>query len=365
MLTTAVVTALVTPPHALHPRPAPGGRPRLAPAGRARMAVTERAALWSFDGAGAEAALEAWERIDDVIMGGVSSSRLVLDGAAGCASFEGKLRSEGGGFCGQRIKLLAEPLDLSSAEGIYLDLEPADDDADARVWKVALRCAQDRGEVVYQAALPVASLPKGGRQQVQLPFSSFQLVRGPRLVPGAPPLTAAMTNSTFQLSFVVSKFQVSSTGEPLPSFKEGAFAMRLFSVGTYGGPPSLVVPTARALTDAEQATAAPLPMRVLRPVLGLLFGERVRRRRAASLLLKARGTSALARARLGFGWRAARKGGALGAAGTTAALGASSFAAFMLSLPIRLLFKAFFGGIKAYKAAARRLGGGGGAAVAA
>merc|ERR1719271_300354 len=44
--------------------------------------------------------LDAWERIDDVIMGGVSSSQLVADGDA--VSFEGTLREEGGGFCGQR-----------------------------------------------------------------------------------------------------------------------------------------------------------------------------------------------------------------------------------------------------------------------
>ena len=56
--------------------------------------------------------LDAWERIDDVIMGGVSSSQLVADGDA--VSFEGTLREEGGGFCGQRLKLLTEPLDLSA-----------------------------------------------------------------------------------------------------------------------------------------------------------------------------------------------------------------------------------------------------------
>merc|ERR1719163_387790 len=94
--------------------------------------------------------VDAWERIDDVIMGGVSSSRLGTEGDA--VVFEGTLREEGGGFCGQRLKLLSTPLDLSQQEGVYIDCE-ADADAERRVWKLAVRTRQDRGEVVYQAAL--------------------------------------------------------------------------------------------------------------------------------------------------------------------------------------------------------------------
>ena len=94
--------------------------------------------------------LDAWERIDDVIMGGVSSSQLVADGDA--VSFEGTLREEGGGFCGQRLKLLTEPLDLSAHDGLYVDCEP-EAECLRRVWKLTCRARQDRGEVVYQATL--------------------------------------------------------------------------------------------------------------------------------------------------------------------------------------------------------------------
>ena len=62
------------------------------------------------------------------------------------AVFEGRLRELGGGFCGTRLRLLSEPLDLSAADGLYLDAE-ADADAARRVFKVALRTRQDRGEV--------------------------------------------------------------------------------------------------------------------------------------------------------------------------------------------------------------------------
>ena len=108
--------------------------------------------------------LDAWERIDDVIMGGVSSSQLVADGDA--VSFEGTLREEGGGFCGQRLKLLTEPLDLSAHDGLYVDCEP-EAECLRRVWKLTCRVAQDRGEVVYQAMLRPQPV---GRQRLFVPW---------------------------------------------------------------------------------------------------------------------------------------------------------------------------------------------------
>ena len=44
-----------------------------------------------------------WERIDDVIMGGISTSQIV-DGSGNpdAVAWCGIVREEGGGFCGQR-----------------------------------------------------------------------------------------------------------------------------------------------------------------------------------------------------------------------------------------------------------------------
>ena len=83
----------------------------------------------------------------------------MLDDAG--ASFEGRLREEGGGFCGQRLKLLAEPLDLSSTTGLFLDCDGRGTDTASRVWKVAIRTRQDRGEVVYQAAFTPPAAQRG------------------------------------------------------------------------------------------------------------------------------------------------------------------------------------------------------------
>ena len=45
-----------------------------------------------------------WERIDDVIMGGKSSSNLRLEGGQ-TAVWSGNLNVDGGGFCGTRNKV--------------------------------------------------------------------------------------------------------------------------------------------------------------------------------------------------------------------------------------------------------------------
>ncbi|CAE7326763.1 unnamed protein product [Symbiodinium pilosum] len=57
--------------------------------------------LFRFSDSGC-AALDQFERIDDVIMGGVSKSSLSPDSNG--AAWRGLVRTEGGGFCGQRTR---------------------------------------------------------------------------------------------------------------------------------------------------------------------------------------------------------------------------------------------------------------------
>lgn len=52
-----------------------------------------------------EADLAKWQRLDDVIMGGQSSSALTLAADGSGAVFSGDLIIEGGGFCGARTKV--------------------------------------------------------------------------------------------------------------------------------------------------------------------------------------------------------------------------------------------------------------------
>ena len=65
----------------------------------------ERTPVFNFD-AEPEATAALWERIDDVVMGGVSSSKIVV-GDAG-AEWKGIVRTDGGGFCGTRTAALGQ-----------------------------------------------------------------------------------------------------------------------------------------------------------------------------------------------------------------------------------------------------------------
>ena len=171
--------------------------------------------------------MDAWERIDDVIMGGVSSSRLVQ--GDDCAIFEGTLREEGGGFCGQRLKLLATPLDLSSQEGLYVDCE-ADADADKRVWKVAMRTRQDRGEIVYQATLKPKPLQ---RERFFLPWSDFRLrARSSPRARRAAALGGERQRHVPDLARRI-QFTISDNGAALPGFLQGRFRMKIFGLGSF------------------------------------------------------------------------------------------------------------------------------------
>ena len=62
--------------------------------------------------------LAKWQRLDDVIMGGKSSSGLEVSSSGTGAVWKGDLVVEGGGFCGART--LPMQLDLSTYDGIKL-----------------------------------------------------------------------------------------------------------------------------------------------------------------------------------------------------------------------------------------------------
>ena len=65
---------------------------------------------------------ETWGAVDDVVMGGVSASGLRL--IPGAALFSGQVSTENnGGFVSVRTRSFAEPVDLSSCDGIELRVQ--------------------------------------------------------------------------------------------------------------------------------------------------------------------------------------------------------------------------------------------------
>lgn len=275
-----------------------------------------------------------FERIDDVIMGGLSRSALSV-GSLG-ASWRGVLRSEGGGFCGQRTRPFSEPLNLSGAEGLYLDCALlSDEDVTRRAWKMSLRTDEGRGEVVYQAAFQ----PSVKAQRVKVPFSDFRLVRGPVALAGAPPLSNL--SAVYQIGFTVSKFVISEQMTMLENFRNGSFHLGLAEIGSYSKDGSAIAPKVQAMDEDEVQRRRNWVQKLIFPVLGIFFNEARRRRKRAAQLLERRGLGRWQRLR--FAWRMKRESRSI--LGTTVGLTCDAVASaglWVLALPLRcILFPIF------------------------
>lgn len=319
----------------------------------------ERTPIFPFDAA-PEATVALWERIDDVVMGGVSSSKIVASDSG--AEWRGIVRTDGGGFCGTRTSALDAPLDLSKAKGVYVDaILTSDADIARRAWKLTLRTGASRSEVVYSAEWAPHG-PDGAGEPSFVPFSAFRLVRGPRIVEGAPPLNALACEKVFGFGLTLSRFgPASKGGGPLEDFRDGPFVVKLNAVGAYG--PELVkVPALGKSGDASRPNSAQykspmktnglvlgLVLTLLRPLANLVFSEEARRRgQARRTLVKGNKCASGWQARL-YGQRVVKRMRGLGA-GAALTEGLSQFAkdalVFVLALPLRFAFKAVFGTVR-------------------
>jgi len=133
--------------------------------------------IFDFRGAGAADVVSNWYPIDDVVMGGVSSSR--LEPGDGAAVFHGRVSLENnGGFASVRSQ--AAPRDLGGYNGIALRVL-----GDGHRYKLNLRNDGALDGILYRAAF---TPPAGIWREVRLPFREFVPTFRGRLVPDAPPL---------------------------------------------------------------------------------------------------------------------------------------------------------------------------------
>lgn len=147
-----------------------------------------------------------WRSINDDVMGGVSTSRIVK--TADCMSFEGQLSLENnGGFASVRRPI---DEDLSTAAGVQLQVR-----GDGRTYQFRLR--QDGGfdGVAWRAEFSTRT----DWQTVVLPFDEFVPVFRGRRVPGAGPVTPEAIR---QIGFM------------LADKTPGAFALAIRLIGFYG-----------------------------------------------------------------------------------------------------------------------------------
>ena len=123
-------------------------------------------------------ALQTVSIVNDVVMGGHSTSRVALDGDA--LVFEGTVRlDDGGGFASMRIDL-PEAADLTGFGGIELVVR-----GDGRRYKLHLRDDVGPESVRHQVAFATDA---GERLTLRLPFPDFEPRTRGRPVPDAAPL---------------------------------------------------------------------------------------------------------------------------------------------------------------------------------
>jgi NADH dehydrogenase [ubiquinone] 1 alpha subcomplex assembly factor 1 len=142
------------------------------------LALMASLTLLDFDDA---ADLALWRPVDDVVMGGVSSSGFESAGR-GAARFAGTVSLDyGGGFASVRTP--ARAWDTAGAAAFVLRVR-----GDGRAYKFTLRTGEGFDGVQYQARF---APPAGEWSEVRLPIGSFVASFRGRPVPGAPPLDPA------------------------------------------------------------------------------------------------------------------------------------------------------------------------------
>ena len=228
------------------------------------------------------------DRLDDAIMGGISTSTVIQANATNesassssmmYAKWFGVCRTDGGGFCGFRTNPFREPLQVvQEAEGLYVVARLASyDEPERRAWKMSTRTEQGRGEVVYQAPFVFPSAETAMTEEwsyIEIPFTDFRLVRGPRQVPNAPPINT--TNGLYQIGITMSKFAFGQNTSEIENFRDGFFQLDLGEIGFYTHTPNkeLSVVTPAVLSKQEAKKKRPFLLKVLSPVGSLFFSER-------------------------------------------------------------------------------------------
>jgi NADH dehydrogenase [ubiquinone] 1 alpha subcomplex assembly factor 1 len=151
---------------------------------------------------------EGWPSIDDAVMGGVSSSEMVIE--EGHASFRGLVSFDNnGGFASVRSR--PQLRDLSAFDGLVLRVR-----SDGKNYGFRIRTSATFDGVSYQAPLVVSP---GEWTDVTIPFVDFVPVWRGRPVAGHPSLDPALVTT---LGLIVSR-------------QEGPFRIDIASIRTFSG----------------------------------------------------------------------------------------------------------------------------------
>lgn len=145
-----------------------------------------------------------WERLDDVIMGGQSESKVALAEDGSGMVFSGQVIVEGGGFCGHRTVAL-DVGDLSGYDGVAMRVK-----GDGQIFKMNIKTKpqEDVPESTYQATFETVD---GQWCDVRIPWHEFMPVNKSRLDPSLGPMDLT---SVTRFALVSSRFDFNGMANP-------------------------------------------------------------------------------------------------------------------------------------------------------
>jgi hypothetical protein len=143
-----------------------------------------------------------------------------------------------------------------------------------------------------------------------IPFTNFQLVRGPRLIPNSTNIDVS-TNGIYQIGMTMSKFKIAINTTEIDNFRSGYFELQIQRIGFYkhntnnntdnaavvvngmmsnninqsSSSSMIVVPD--TLSKSESMKQRPIVLKLLLPIIRLLLGtEQTSRRKSAMKILR-------------------------------------------------------------------------------
>ncbi len=180
---------------------------------------------------------DIWGALDDVVMGGVSQSNFTLIPEA--ALFSGIVSTaNSGGFASVRTRNFSTPLDVSSYDGVRLEVC-----GDGQRYKFMLRADTNWDSVAYCYSFD--TVPQEWLS-VQIPFTDLIPVFRAKTKKDAPPLA---TEQICAAQLMLSKFEYD--GALNPQFQPGSFQLQVRSISVYGSAPTEPTSPIVSVIDSE------------------------------------------------------------------------------------------------------------------
>ena len=188
--------------------------------------------------------VEAWGVLDDVVMGGVSQSRIVLNEREQ-AVFSGVVSTENsGGFASVRTKNFEPPFNFSGWEGLRLVVK-----GDGQRYKFILRNSKEWDSPAYIYSFDTVA---DTWTTVNVPFTEMVRTFRAKSIPDAPQLE---TSRVYSFQLMLSKFEYDQRLNP--QFEAGPFSLTMSHVSVYRarpGVPLVVVANKPDSTEEWQST---------------------------------------------------------------------------------------------------------------